>query len=211
MSDFIRWREEWIHQIPSVDEQHRVLAGLVNQIADVVRQGQQSSNMQSDPTPSAAPTPIGSPERCKPVTATEADRRICQLAEEIIVQARHHFRDEEALMLRARYRRYEMHRREHCMLLAELVSLARGHQEGSERIDVAALTALKHWLLTHIAGSGREFADYYHAAGAVFARAAEDDEADGEEKDGGRTSHPIRRSPDRSAGITASGRQSHRG
>lgn len=205
MSDFIRWRDEWTLQIPSVDEQHLLLVGLVNRIADVVRQGQQSGDVQSDATPSAAPMPVGSPDKCKPVTATEANRLICQLAEELIVQARHHFRDEESLMLQSRYRRYEMHRREHCMLLAELVSLARGHQEGRERVDVAALTALKHWLLTHIAGSGREFADYYHAAGAVFARAAED-----EEEDSVRASGRIRQTPNRSAGITARGTQSPR-
>lgn len=201
MSNFIRWRDEWILRIPSVDEQHLVLAGLVNRIADAVRQGQRGSNIQSDATPSAAPMPVGGLEPRKPVAATEEDRLICQLAEKLIVQARHHFRDEEALMLRSRYRRYDMHRREHCMLLAELVRLARAHQEGTERIDVAALTALKHWLLTHIAGSGREFADYYHAAGEVFARGAEEGRASG------RAWEIIRQTSDRSVGIAARGAQ----
>ena len=65
-------------------------------------------------------------------------------------------------MLQVDYPGYNQHKREHGILLAELVDLAREVRQGAEQVGLGTLTALKHWLIVHIVTSDQAYADYYH-------------------------------------------------
>ncbi len=65
-------------------------------------------------------------------------------------------------MLQVDYPGYNQHKREHGILLAELVDLARQVRQGAEQFRLGTLTALKRWLIVHIVTSDHAFADYFH-------------------------------------------------
>jgi hemerythrin len=70
---------------------------------------------------------------------------------------RDHFAFEEQLMAEIAFPGAVAHRREHVMLAAELKSFIAAVRKGGERLDAAALAALKKWLVAHIIGSDRAF------------------------------------------------------
>ncbi len=158
MSDFIRWQDNWALKIPHLDQQHLELVAHINRIADMV--AGDSSRPAAGAEAGQHAVAQGRPGRCDDVP--ERSRLICDHVEELIEQTRAHFRDEEALMLRVDYPSYNEHKREHGILLAELVDLARQVRQGAEQIGLGTLTALKHWLIVHIVTSDRAYAEYYH-------------------------------------------------
>ncbi len=163
MSDFIRWQNNWALEIPHLDQQHLVLVDRINRIAELVRGDGSSTATQSDE--GRQPPGEGHEGRCADVA--EHSRLICDHVEELIEETRAHFHDEEALMLRLDYPGYIEHKREHGILLAELVDLARQVRQGAEQVGVGTLTALKHWLIVHIVTSDQAYAEYYHRRGLV--------------------------------------------
>ena len=161
MSDFIRWQNNWALKIPHLDQQHLVLVERINQIAELVTGRSPPTAAQSDV---GRQPPVQRHEgRCADVP--EHSRLICDHVEELIEETRAHFQDEEALMLRLDYPSYHEHKREHGILLAELVDLARQVRQGTEQMGLQTLTALKHWLIVHIVTSDQAYAEHYHSRG----------------------------------------------
>jgi hemerythrin-like metal-binding protein len=74
---------------------------------------------------------------------------------------RAHFIYEEKLMHVSGFRDLVQHQREHTMLLAELKSFTGALASGRTPADAALLGALRHWLVSHIITSDREFANHY--------------------------------------------------
>ncbi len=162
MSDFIQWQDNWALKIPDLDQQHLELVDQINRIAQTVVSDRSAPAHRADAGRQAAATGIDK-QRCADVPAHS--RLICDQVEELIQQTREHFREEEALMLQLSYPGYQEHKREHGILLAELVDLARQVRQGVEQMGLGTLTALKHWLIVHIVTSDQAYADYYHHYG----------------------------------------------
>ncbi len=158
MSDFIRWQKNWALQIPHLDQQHLELAEHINRIADLVAGG--ASHSTAPPESGRNRSGQSTNGRCEDVP--KHMRLICDHVEEFIERARAHFQEEEALMHKLDYPGYNQHKREHGILLAELVDLARQVRQGAEQVGLGTLTALKRWLIVHIVTSDQAFAEYFH-------------------------------------------------
>ncbi len=169
MSDFIRWQENWALEIPYLDQQHLELVEQINRIAQTVASERSTPAHRADAGRQAAASGVDD-ERCAEVPAQS--RLICDQVEELIAQTREHFREEETLMQRLSYPGFQEHKREHGILLAELVDLARQVRQGAEQMGLGTLTALKHWLIVHIVTSDQAYADYYHHYGPSIEKAA---------------------------------------
>jgi len=141
MDVYIEWRDIWLLDIEDVDQEHKELVDLVNELA---RRHHCARRDNGD--------------------GRSDGSEILELLQQIGESVREHFRNEEACMLNAGYPGYEQHRYEHITLLAEYAEFMREvHGEGPECIDETTLDALKGWLISHIAGADRRFGDYYRS------------------------------------------------
>jgi hemerythrin len=134
MEDFFKWRDDWVLHVDAIDNQHKVIAECLNEIAHLCLAGNNR-------------------------TAPE-DERLAGLLDRLYADTRQHFSDEERLMLESRYPGYTLHEHEHIMLLAELKNYNDGIKNGSEQLDIDILSSLKAWFITHITHSDKEFASY---------------------------------------------------
>lgn len=139
MEEFISWRDDWRLGIQLLDEQHRLLADCINRLV------QQCSCAED----------VAEKDR------EEVRRRLGELLDELYGKAKHHFKNEEALMQERGYPGYASHLREHVMLLAELKStFITKFEQGCCHMDPAVFKALKSWFIVHVIRSDREFADF---------------------------------------------------
>lgn len=82
--------------------------------------------------------------------------------EELADLAREHFRHEEDLMRAINYPDLAAHRSEHALLLAEFVEMVRDLERQSiTQLDADTLMSLHHWLVGHMVGADKDYADYY--------------------------------------------------
>ena len=136
MKQFFTWRDDWSLGVDLMDKQHRQLALLLNRMAD----------------------------HClNPSDAMDPEVRLQQLHELMNLlyeKSRQHFDDEEVLMLEAGYSEHANHAREHRMLLAELKNYIREIEEERDDINMGVLMSLKHWFISHIIKSDKEFAAF---------------------------------------------------
>ncbi len=159
MSDFIRWQNNWTLELPHFDRQHLDLVEQINRIAELVIQQSSTEHGRAE----VRQQPPGPARQARCADVPEHSRLICDHVEELIERTRAHFQDEEALMARLAYPGYAEHKREHGILLAELVDLARQVRQGAEQMGLGTLTALKHWLIVHIVTSDQAYAEYFHS------------------------------------------------
>lgn len=137
MDGIFKWRDEWLLGIPTLDDQHRVLADCLNRLVN------ECASLHG-------PDGDGDPAR---------KETLLQLMEELCERTRRHFAVEEDMMLEAEYPGYAHHQREHVMLLAELkATFAARVREGRCNMSPEILRALKSWFIVHVASSDREFA-----------------------------------------------------
>ncbi len=141
MPDLIHWLDDWLLEIPEIDDEHREMVDLLNHLVQCqCRTEAHQGN----------------------VSKFRRDTAIMEMLEELGRHVRRHFKHEEACMLEAAYPQYEDHRYEHMTLLAEYAELLRDVRErGMQCLDAETLAALKGWLIGHIAGADRRFGDYH--------------------------------------------------
>lgn len=133
MKPFLRWRDDWLLGVDSLDNQHLAMAAHLNRIFTALEGGFGGSHLS---------------------------RRGHALLLEFVGMTREHFQDEEALMQSSDYPGLIEHHREHLMLTAELHELIRQIEEGYRRFTLDTLTSLKYWQIDHVLGSDRDFADH---------------------------------------------------
>ena len=143
MGNFFQWRQEWILELKTIDEQHRMLVEAVNKLAPLYLK--LTKNPESDNA-----------------TREQLIGRLNLLYADL----EQHFRDEEKLMLEAAYSNYRSHVHEHVMLLAELKNYCRRITNRDEELDMGTLNSLRTWFVTHILDD-REFAAHFHASRVV--------------------------------------------
>ncbi|NCA72334.1 MAG: hemerythrin [Sphingobacteriia bacterium] len=134
MTVLMAWRDDWAVQIDEVDAEHRA---LVEQLAAICA--------RFDAT-------------ARPALSTES-RALIDALSELGESTRQHFKREEELMESIGYAEIAAHRTEHAMLMAEYADLIRQWQaEGLSRLDEAAQESVRDWILDHILGADRDFA-----------------------------------------------------
>lgn len=161
MSEILKWRDEWTLQIDVLDEDHVELVELFNRIASLYG------------TLEEVGARSGAPGRLAPVAEAAAGRAqescpdggaaLLECLERLSDRTREHFRREEEFMRGIDYPELADHKSEHDLLLAEFTDLMRGLRERrTETLDFETLDDLKRWLISHIVGEDRRFAEFYY-------------------------------------------------
>lgn len=73
---------------------------------------------------------------------------------------REHFRDEEALMKEIEYPGYEEHRKEHQEFAEQMDKIIKRTEDTSMMFTQSFIDYIKSWLIGHMLGTDKEFADY---------------------------------------------------
>jgi len=89
---------------------------------------------------------------------------VIALLDELYAHVREHFMHEEALMEEISFADLHTHHNEHLLLLAELKSFIAHTRSSETRLEPHSISALKDWLVVHIKGSDRAFAESFHRA-----------------------------------------------
>lgn len=136
MKEFLEWRKEWSLGVEIIDSQHRQLATILNEIAEL------SLNVDES------------------IALEIHSNKLHELLSLLHKKISEHFNDEEGLMIESDYPCRTEHIREHSMLRAELKQYIRDIEEGEDRINMETLGALKIWFIAHIMSSDKEFANF---------------------------------------------------
>lgn len=137
MPKLLTWRPEWSLHLDTLDRDHRA---LIEQLADVCLRF----------CPEASSGRAGN--------ALALIDALTDLGEAM----RAHFRREEEFMRSFAYDGIGRHRNEHAILMAEYTDMLREWRaEGLHVFDEAAQSTVRDWLLAHILGADREFANAY--------------------------------------------------
>jgi hemerythrin-like metal-binding protein len=134
---FFEWRDDWTLDVGFMDEDHRLLASMLNRIA-------RDFGAWPGTLPRDGDAPV-----------------MLAALEDLGRHVREHFGREEEVMRTLGYPDYPAHKGEHTMLLAEygvLVREIRG--AGQAALDVSELNALKAWLMGHVLDADRRLADF---------------------------------------------------
>lgn len=127
---FVEWTEELSVGIEEIDEQHKILVGLINRLFDetVTHEG----------------------------NATVIDEVLHELIEYTVI----HFAVEESLFRIFHYPATESHTRHHDELKAQVLEIQQKVKQGEMKINVELLMFLKKWLEQHILYEDKLYAPF---------------------------------------------------
>lgn len=136
-SRFFEWRDDWTLDVGFMDEDHRMLAGMLSRIAREF--GDWSGTVPRETDASALLTAL----------------------DDLGCHVREHFGREEEVMRTLGYPEFPAHKSEHAILLAEYSMMVREIREsGSTRLDMSALDSLKTWLMGHVLEADKQLAEF---------------------------------------------------
>jgi len=78
-----------------------------------------------------------------------------------------HFASEERLMKLHNYPGYEEHKKEHNLLVMQVIDVQRKFHEGGAVLSQSVMTFLKEWLQKHIQGTDKNYAPFLNGKGIV--------------------------------------------
>ena len=135
MPDLLVWNDEWNTGIPDVDEMHMAMAFKLNQVFELLKEYYE---------------------------VLEREHVLGELLNEFLELTREHFVEEEELMRQCNYPDYANHKKEHTILVAELVMFIRDMKKQRVTLDTTTHRDLKNWLIAHIVLADKAFAHYFH-------------------------------------------------
>lgn len=91
--------------------------------------------------------------------------QVQQRLNELVLLAKKHLDDEEALMQRAGYTDFNAHKQVHVKLLTDMDNLLKRFANKEEGIEMELLFFLKNWLVDHIFRVDKRYAPQLKAAG----------------------------------------------
>lgn len=136
MTEFLVWNDKWNTGIPEVDEMHMEMTVKLNRVFKLIRECYE---------------------------AKEHEHRVGGILSEFMEMTREHFTAEEEKMRLCNYPDYANHKKEHGMLIAELVQFIRDLEKKRAKLDGATQKLIKNWFVAHIVIADKAFASYYHA------------------------------------------------
>jgi len=129
----------WIHEkhgigIPEIDEQHKQLFTLTNQISD---EGQKSLK----------------------------DRRLIPVFKRIYAYTNYHFSSEEGMLKKFKYEKYHAHILKHKQFTQKIKEFLQDFRDNPSLSLNEPLDFMVDWIVTHIQGEDRKYADYFKING----------------------------------------------
>ena len=131
MAQFVQWTQEIEVGIQEIDEQHKQLVRMLNDLFEVM--------IGKDPT---------------------RDEVARQTLTELLEYTRVHFAVEESLFRIFDYPDYARHKREHDRLKEEVREIEQRVHNGEKRIDSALLIFIKNWITTHIQEEDKRYSPF---------------------------------------------------
>ncbi|MCF6281579.1 MAG: hemerythrin family protein [Candidatus Polarisedimenticolaceae bacterium] len=158
MHPLLRFSDDLMLDIPSVDNQHKEIVSIINLIIKSLQppRSNPSSYISQGLRKDVGSNLTGDLGHIPP----KSDQYLDEL-QKLTVQ---HFLDEERLMKKIHYVGLSEHKREHLMLLAELKSYIRDIKSATEVLDMKNINALKSWFVLHIRSSDTEFSKAFRQA-----------------------------------------------
>jgi len=131
--DSVVWDEVFSLGIEPIDDQHKILVGIINELFTACKEG-----------------------------VMEADKAFLETAKETLEYTETHFADEEDYMRGANYPRFAEHKKQHEAFIAAIQKSIDDFEAGNaEPIEMARF--LKKWLLNHIAVTDNQYVPYLSA------------------------------------------------
>jgi len=128
--DFVVWSDDYSVDFPAIDEQHKKLVGITNDLLKGCKGGSSVNKM-------------------------DFMLAFSKASEYAIT----HFRDEEDFMKKANYPDFDNHKKEHENFLAEVKNSFTRFKE-SDEAPIGLAVFLKKWLLNHIAVKDKLYTPY---------------------------------------------------
>jgi hemerythrin len=128
---FIEWDRRYSVGIPKIDEQHKELVRLTNELYD--------SCMGDD---------------------EEMTARFKSTLSSLVHYVSEHFGAEERLLQRVNYPHYLDHKREHEGFVRKMLDYAKLFRDGKSFVPNNFVRFLKDWILSHIAVSDKQYSEY---------------------------------------------------
>ena len=80
----------------------------------------------------------------------------------MVEYVRYHFSEEQDLLQRINYPDYHDHKKQHDTLVMQILSAAKGYNEGKKFVPNNFVRTLKDWVFGHIAVSDKIYSGYVH-------------------------------------------------
>ena len=127
----VEWNSRYAVHIPLIDEQHKKLIDLTNQLYDACL-----------------------------VSGPKADAAFKSAAHSVADYTRYHFSAEEKMLAILGYPDLVGHKKEHEILIKGVLENVRHFEEGKKFVPNAFARTIKDWILTHIAHVDKQYSIY---------------------------------------------------
>ena len=130
---FFMWKEEYLTHVKELDEQHRKLVELINNLYADLLECQNNDQKQS---------------------------LVNRLLEELIEYSVYHFTAEENLLLQYEYPRYELHVEEHERFKSQVAQFMKDQSEAERALPFPLVVFLRDWLISHVLTEDKQYGPY---------------------------------------------------
>lgn len=135
MMEFFSWDEKYATNIEEIDEDHKKIINLFNEVYEKVFQ-------------------------CENV---DDERELTkQTLHKLAKYVQYHFTAEEGLMIKINYPDYIEHKREHDHYISEVNNLIVEYEQGGVALSFPTFMLLKEWITNHILGTDQKYGPYFH-------------------------------------------------
>jgi hemerythrin len=132
--EVISWDEKYAIGIALIDNQHKELFSLTNELFNACRGGD-----------------------------TALRDKFKETMGRMVEYVRFHFGAEQELLQRVNYPEYQEHKKQHDALIRDILEAVKGYNEGRKFVPNQFVRTLRDWILSHIALSDRQYASYIAA------------------------------------------------
>jgi len=121
---FVEWTDKYSVGIPTIDEQHKSLLDMVNELFDECKQGGDKANDAFKKT-----------------------------AKKLVDYVKFHFAEEEELMLKYKFPEdsFKVHKNEHEQFVIKVLQVVDDFQSGKKFVPNETVRFLRDWILSHVA------------------------------------------------------------
>jgi hemerythrin-like metal-binding protein len=134
MMELIKWNNSYSVGFDKIDEQHKQLFTLLNQLYNAMSVG-------------------------------KGREVITKTLDELTDYTKKHFFEEEKLMFVYSYPQYESHKALHTDFVTKIKEMRKKADAGEVRITIELADFLKKWLVDHIIGVDKKYAEYFSQVG----------------------------------------------
>ncbi|MDH4199480.1 MAG: bacteriohemerythrin [Spirochaetia bacterium] len=132
MGKWITWTNELALGIDEIDEQHKVLVEILNDVYEAVNSG------------------------------TKDEKRLKKIVDGMLRYVNFHFVTEEMKMIKTNYGDYKTHKAQHDSFVEKAMEFQAAFREGSQTLPEEMMSFLKDWLINHIQGTDRQYVPYFN-------------------------------------------------